>query len=102
MRVNTPLPRLGLLVSLAVIGACAPAATTTTTAVTPVPVAVAKEGDSVAIRSLVSQLDLEQYKATSKVSLNSAIAARELRGIARPWTGLKHSSRTMVAPTRSE
>jgi hypothetical protein len=67
MRANIRLnPYLGIVASLTVIGACAPAATTTTTAVTPVSQAVTIEGDTASIRTLVSHLDLEQYKATVK------------------------------------
>jgi hypothetical protein len=67
MRVNTQLTRqLGTLVSLAILGACAPATTTTTTAVVPVTQALPADGDTAAIRTLVGQLDLEQYKATIK------------------------------------
>jgi hypothetical protein len=57
---------LAVLASLAIITACAPATTTTTTAITPVTKPLAMEGDTAAIRSLVGQLDLEQYKATVK------------------------------------
>jgi len=52
-----------VLASLAAFTACAPA-TTTTVATAPQPVVAAI--DSVSIRTLVGQLDLEQYKATIK------------------------------------
>jgi len=52
-----------VLASLAAISACTPA-TTSTAATAPQPVAAVM--DTASIRSLVSQLDLEQYKATIK------------------------------------
>src|SRR5678816_2660397 len=52
-----------ILVSAATIAACTPA-TTSTVATTPQPVAAVI--DSVTIRALVAQLDLERYKATIK------------------------------------
>ena len=65
MQTNTPLIRhIGLFASFAILGACAPSATTSVATV-PLPVAVAA-GDTVSIRTLVSQLDLERYKATVK------------------------------------
>ena len=66
MRVNTRFTHhLGILASLAALGACAPA-TTTTTAIAPVTQTLAADGDTAAIRTLVGQLDLERYKATIK------------------------------------
>jgi hypothetical protein len=59
-------PYLALLASVAALSACAPATTTTTTAVAPAIRTVAMEGDTASIRTLVGQLDLEQYKATIK------------------------------------
>ncbi len=59
-------PHLAVVASLAAVSACTPATTMTTTAVTPVTQVVAMEGDTTAIRALVGQLDLEQYKATIK------------------------------------
>ncbi|MEO7359168.1 MAG: M28 family peptidase, partial [Gemmatimonadaceae bacterium] len=53
-----------ILAAIALLGACAPAATTTVaTAPHPVPSVL---GDTASIRALVGQLDLERYKATIK------------------------------------
>ena len=59
MRLTQP---TGILASLIVLGACAPATTTVATIPQPLPMT----GDSAAIRSLVSQLDLDRYKTTIK------------------------------------
>ncbi len=52
-----------ILAAVAVLGACAPAATTT---VATAPQPVTTVGDTASIRTLVGQLDLERYKATIK------------------------------------
>ncbi len=55
-----------ILAAIALLGACAPAATTTV-ATAPQPVTtVTTVGDTASIRALVGQLDLERYKATIK------------------------------------
>jgi hypothetical protein len=58
------LPPAFVFIAAATVVACAPSATTTTVAPAPQPVAAAI--DSVSIRALVAQLDLEKYKATIK------------------------------------
>jgi hypothetical protein len=56
------LPPAFVFIAAATVVACAPSATTTTVAPAPQPVAAAI--DSVSIRALVAQLDLEKYEAT--------------------------------------
>jgi hypothetical protein len=53
------------ILPLAVLAACAPA-TTSTVATAPRPVVAVTDMDTVSIRTLVGQLDLERYKATIK------------------------------------
>ena len=55
-----------ILASIAVLGACAPAATTTLATTRQPALAVAVVGDTASVRALVGQLELERYKATIK------------------------------------
>lgn len=51
-----------------------------------------------AVRTLVSRLELERYKATIKGLTEFGIAGRAPSATARPWTGSKRSSRATAAP----